>query len=73
MGQEAVRNLAPIVQDASLTAVQKPRHFFGVSLHWKANQKELISGTHTATLSLPMPGFQAVPPTARKAVFPEVP
>lgn len=44
MGQEAVRSLSPIVQDAALTAIQKLRRFFEVSVQWKATQKELISG-----------------------------
>jgi len=44
MGQLAVQNLSPVVQDANLSAIQKFRRYLEVSTQWKATQKELISG-----------------------------
>ncbi len=43
MGQEAVQNLEPIAQDASLTAIQKFRRYFEVSAQWKSAEKDLIT------------------------------
>ncbi len=43
MGQEAVENLLPVVQDANLSAIQKFRHYFEISAQGKAAQKELIT------------------------------
>lgn len=43
LGQEAARNLEPIVQDASLTAVQKFRRIIEGSAQWKSTQKEMVS------------------------------
>ncbi len=42
MGQEAVQNLLPVMQDARLTAIQKFRRFFETSAKGKAAQKEVI-------------------------------
>ncbi len=43
LGQEAVRNLEPIVQDANLTAIQKFRRIIEGSAQWKSTQKEMVS------------------------------
>ncbi len=41
LGQEAERNLEPIVQDANLTAIQKFRRMIEGSAQWKSTQKEM--------------------------------
>ncbi len=43
LGQEAARNLEPIVQDANLTAIQKFRRIFEASAQWKSAQKEMVT------------------------------
>ncbi len=44
MGQSADQSLQAILQDASLTGLQKLRRYLEASAQWKAGQKELISG-----------------------------
>ena len=41
-GKEAAQNLLLIVEDPNLTALQKFRRYFELSLSWKTKQKDLI-------------------------------